>query len=101
MESCAGQNDDNFPSSLDGYTKTVNWLKTQFGLKDDREAIVLLGAHTTGNAERENSGHRGILMCSYFAVELVNVTKEEKNDGLYVDRAVVCVGVSRGYTDHH
>ena len=59
MHSCSGQNDDNFPSSLDGYTKTVTWLKTQFGLKDDREAIVLLGAHTIGNAERENSGHRG------------------------------------------
>ena len=59
VNSCAGDNDNDFPSTLKGYTDTVNWLKEEFRLQDDREAIVLLGAHTMGNAEVENSGHRG------------------------------------------
>ena len=48
-QSCSGNNNGTFPSPLAGFNDTVNFLKKQFGLASDREAIVLLGAHSLGN----------------------------------------------------
>ena len=48
-QSCSGNNNGTFPSPLAGFNDTVNFLKKQFGLASDREAIVLLGAHSLGD----------------------------------------------------
>ncbi|XP_013412191.1 putative ascorbate peroxidase [Lingula anatina] len=47
-----------FPSGIANLTKTLQFFANEFSFTS-RETVALLGAHTLGEAHRENSGFRG------------------------------------------
>ena len=48
----------NLPKATDGTTKTFKFFKNEFGF-NEREAVVLMGAHTLGRCTLQNSGFQG------------------------------------------
>ena len=53
----AEDSDASFPKGTDGETKTFQFFK-DFGF-NEREAVILLGAHTLGRSTLSNSGYHG------------------------------------------
>ena len=63
-----------YPSGLLNYDDLMDFFDQEFGYTE-REVTALMGAHTLGAADIENSGFNGVWVSNEAVIQLCDVTK--------------------------